>query len=105
MAASAQLKQYVAGRIARKLVRAVPWLGGVVALAALGSAMRRKGVLGGALDTALDMIPYVGGVKNLAEAGRGRDFIRDRTASAVTARPMPSSPRSSPDTVSRMPQR
>jgi hypothetical protein len=23
-------------------------------------------------------MPFVGGAKNLAEAGRGRDFIRDR---------------------------
>jgi hypothetical protein len=26
----------------------------------------------------LDFIPFVGGAKNLAEAARGRDFIRDR---------------------------
>jgi hypothetical protein len=24
------------------------------------------------------MIPFVGGAKNLVEAGRGRDFIRDK---------------------------
>ena len=31
------------------------------------------------MDTALDFIPFVGGVKNAAEVVRGRDFIRDRT--------------------------
>ena len=44
----------------------------------LGSAIRRKGWFGGALDTALDFTPVVGTMKNMAEVGRGRDFIRDR---------------------------
>jgi hypothetical protein len=73
-----RLSQYAGRRVTRRLVRAIPWVGGIIALATLGSAIRRKGFLGGSLHTALDMIPYVGGVKNLAEAGRGRDFIRDR---------------------------
>ena len=73
-----QLRRYAGRQATRRLVRAVPWIGGIIALATLGSAIRRKGFLGGSLHTALDMIPYVGGVKNLAEAGRGRDFIRDR---------------------------
>jgi hypothetical protein len=97
MAVSTQLKQLAAQRLTRRLVRAVPWLGGAVALLALGEAIRRKGVLGGALHTALDMIPYVGGAKTLAEVARGRDLIRDRREIA-TARPMPSFPRSNPDT-------
>jgi hypothetical protein len=75
---SKQLRQYAKRRVTRRLIRAVPWIGGVVALVTLGGAIRRKGLLGGSLDTALDMVPYVGGVKNLAEIGRGRDFIRDR---------------------------
>jgi hypothetical protein len=78
MAMSKQLRQYAKRRVTRRLIRAVPWIGGVVALVTLGGAIRRKGLLGGSLDTALDMVPYVGGVKNLAEIGRGRDFIRDR---------------------------
>ena len=78
MPMSTQLKQYAAHRLRRRLLRSVPWLGGVVALVALGGAMRRKGVLGGTLDTALDMIPFVGATKNLCEVTRGRDFIRDK---------------------------
>lgn len=74
-----QVVQYGQRRIARRLLRAAPWLGSVVALATLGAAMRRKGALGGVLDTALDFIPFVGGMKNAAEVVRGRDFIRDRT--------------------------
>ena len=78
MAIGKQLRQYAAGRVTRRLVRAVPWIGGIVALVTLGSAIRRKGFLGGSVDTALDMIPFIGGAKNLAEIGRGRDFIRDK---------------------------
>jgi len=78
MAISRQLGQYAGRRITRRLYRSMPWIGGVIALATLGSAIRRKGLLGGTVDTALDFIPIVGGAKNLAEIGRGRDFIRDK---------------------------
>lgn len=80
MSISRQAMQYGQRRLARKLVRAVPWLGGIVALATLGAAVRRKGLWGGTLDTALDFIPFVGGAKNVAEIARGRDLIRDRPA-------------------------
>ena len=62
----------------RRLYRSVPWIGGVFALLTLVSAVRRKGLLGGTINTALDFIPFISGAKNLAEAGRGRDFIPDR---------------------------
>jgi hypothetical protein len=64
--------------MARRLLRSAPWVGAVVALATLGASMRRKGAVGGVVDTALDFVPFVGGLKNAAEAMRGRDFIRDR---------------------------
>lgn len=66
------------GRIVRKMIRSVPYLGGLVAVVMLGSAIRRKGVVRGAAHTALDMIPFVGGAKNAAEVIRGRDFFPDR---------------------------
>ena len=78
MGMGTQLRQYGQRRMTRRLYRSVPWIGGLVALATLGSAIRRKGMFGGALDTALDFIPFVGGAKNVAEVGRGRDFIPDR---------------------------
>ena len=78
MAVTSQLRQYAASRATKRLYRAVPWIGGLVALATLGAAVRRKGLLGGPADTVLDFIPFVGGAKNLAEAARGRDFIRDK---------------------------
>jgi hypothetical protein len=57
----------------------MPWIGGVVAVAAVGTAIRRKGLFGGTLDTALDATPVIGAVKNAFEAIRGRDFIKDRS--------------------------
>ena len=63
----------------RRLSRSMPWIGAVVAIAAFGAAIRRKGLFGGALDTVLDATPGVGAVKNAYEAIRGRDFIRDKS--------------------------
>jgi hypothetical protein len=88
MTMSRQLSQFAARRVTRKLTRAVPWLGAALALLTVGAAIRRKGWVGGALDTALDFTPVVGTIKNMAEVGRGRDFIRDKAdASAVADRP------------------
>jgi hypothetical protein len=64
----------------KRLGRTLPWIGAAIAVAGLASTMRRKGMIGGALDTALNAIPVVGSVKNVAELVRGRDFIRDRAS-------------------------
>jgi hypothetical protein len=56
----------------------MPWVGALVAIAAIGAAIRRKGLIGGTLDTVLDVMPGVGAVKNAFEAIRGRDFIKDK---------------------------
>jgi hypothetical protein len=63
----------------RRLSRSMPWIGAIVAVAAIGTAVRRKGLFGGVLDTGLDALPGVGAVKNAMEAIRGRDFIKDKT--------------------------
>ena len=75
--------RYGKKRLARKMMRAIPYLGGIVALITLGSAVRRKGVLRGTAHSALDAVPYVGGIKNLAEAARGRDFFPDKELTKV----------------------
>lgn len=79
MGITQQALQFGQRRIARKMIRAVPFLGAIVALATVGRAMKRKGMFGGAVDTTLDFIPYVGAVKNTMEVVRGRDFIKDRS--------------------------
>ena len=78
MGMGTQVTQFARRRATKKLTRAVPWVGGLLALMTLGSAIKRKGWFGGALDTALDFTPVVGTLKNMAEVGRGRDFITDR---------------------------
>lgn len=65
-------------RAGRRLSRSLPWVGGLIAVAAVGAAIRKKGVVGGTLDTALNATPFVGAMKNAAEMLRGRDFIPDR---------------------------
>ena len=66
-------------RMSRRLRRSMPWIGGLIALATVASTMRRKGVLGGALDTGLNAMPFIGAAKNVVEVARGRDFFPDRT--------------------------
>ena len=78
MAVSKQVSSYAGKKLMRRLTRSIPWVGGIIALVTLGSAIRRKGLVGGACHTALDAIPYVGGAKNVAEIARGRDFFPDR---------------------------
>ena len=73
-----QLRQYAANRATKRLYRAMPWIGGPVALATFGAAVRRKGLLGGTTNTVLILSLGLEGPKNLAEAARGRDFIRDK---------------------------
>lgn len=84
MAISTQLRQYATRRMTRRLMRSMPWIGGLIALATVGRAIRQKGMIGGTVDTALDFIPFVGGAKNLAEAVRGRDFIPSRLPANAT---------------------
>ena len=78
MRISQQIGRYAGVRLTRRLTRALPWVGGAIALVTIGKAIRRKGVLGGTLHTTLDFIPFVGGIKTLAEMARGRDFFPDR---------------------------
>jgi hypothetical protein len=78
MAVTRQIGQYARGRVLRRVSRSMPWIGAVVAIATIGAAVRRKGLFGGTLDTALDAVPGVGAVKNAFEAIRGRDFIKDK---------------------------
>lgn len=83
MAHTRPVRSYAGKKLARRLTRSIPYIGAVIALATLASAIRRKGVVRGAIHSGLDAIPFVGGAKNLAEVVRGRDFLPDK----VTATP------------------
>jgi hypothetical protein len=65
-------------RLTRRLIRAVPWVGTAVALLTIGATIRRKGLVGGTIDSALNALPFVGAIKGFAETARGREFIRER---------------------------
>lgn len=85
MATTTPLTSYAGRKLTRRLTRSIPWIGAFIAIATLGSAIRRKGVVRGALHTGLDAIPFVGGAKNLAEAARGRDFLADKQPRSRTS--------------------
>jgi hypothetical protein len=86
MGITQQAVQFGQRRIARKMIRAGPFLGAIVALVTVGRAIRRKGMIGGTVDTTLDFIPYVGAVKNTVEVVRGRDLIADRPGAPASTR-------------------
>lgn len=78
MANTRPITRYAGKKLARRLTRSIPYIGAVIALVTLASAIRRKGFLHGVIHSGLDAIPYVGGAKNVAEVVRGRDFFPDR---------------------------
>jgi hypothetical protein len=78
MGISTQAIAYGQRRVTKKLIRSVPFLGAMVAVATLAAVARRKGLVRGSVDTALDFTPLVGAVKNGLEILRGRDFFPDR---------------------------
>ena len=86
MATTDRLVRWGGARLSRRISRSVPWIGGAIALATVGSTMKRKGFFGGVMDTGLNAIPFVGAAKNTVELMRGRDFFPDRE---VVGRPMP----------------
>jgi hypothetical protein len=75
------LARWGGARLSRRLVRSVPLVGAAVAFATVGMAVRRKGLIGGAVDTGLNAIPLVGALKAGVEWIRGRDLIADRPES------------------------
>jgi len=79
----AAVKRYGTRTIVRRASRSIPWIGGVIAIIGLGAAIRQKGIVGGTVHSALDALPFIGAAKNLIEAARGRDFIRDRPIPAT----------------------
>lgn len=75
--------------LGRKLVRAggwqvvkrgakmLPFGGTAIVLFLVGSDIKRKGTVGGLVNSGLDAIPFVGLAKNAVELVRG-DFIPDK---------------------------
>lgn len=85
MARTTQLTNYAGRKLARRLTRSIPYIGAIIAIATIGSAIRRKGLVRGVINAGIDAIPYLGGAKNIAEAARGRDFLADRVDARKSA--------------------
>ena len=64
--------------MSRRMRRSIPWIGTAIAVATVFSTMRKKGVVGGVLDTGLNAVPMLGTAKNVVELARGKDFFPDR---------------------------
>jgi hypothetical protein len=73
-----RIARWGGARLSRRAGKSLPWIGAAIAVATVVGTMKRKGVLRGGLDTALNALPVVGAMKNIAETVRGRDFISDR---------------------------
>ena len=79
--------------MSRRLGRSIPFIGAAVALATVAATVRRKGFVGGTLDTGLNSVPFVGALKNGVEILRGRDFFPDRFGAQAHANPAAARPR------------
>jgi hypothetical protein len=75
-----KMARWGGARFSRRIARSIPFVGALVALATIGSTMRRKGAFGGLADTGLNAIPYVGALKNVIEVVRREDFFPDLPA-------------------------
>ena len=65
-------------RIAKRLIKPIPVVGSLFALALAGYEIRRKGLLPGAVHVGLDVTPVVGTAKNVVEIFTG-DLIPDKS--------------------------
>ena len=55
-----RIARWGGARLSRRLSKSLPFIGAAIAAATVVATMRRKGVIGGAIDTGLNAIPGVG---------------------------------------------
>ena len=63
--------------LVRRFSKSVPYVGSAVALGMIGYDIKKKGLVGGVLNSGLDAIPFVGAGKNAVELFTG-DFFPDK---------------------------
>lgn len=61
-------------KLARRVAKSVPYVGTAMTLGLIGYDIKRKGVVGGVLNSGLDAIPFVGLAKNAVEFFTGDIF-------------------------------
>ncbi len=64
-------------RLAVKAAKAIPVVGTAVAVGLVGYEVKKKGLIKGLINTALDATPFVGVTKNAIEAFTG-DWLSDK---------------------------
>ena len=64
-------------QVAKRVAKTIPFGGTAVAIALVGSDIKKKGVVKGLLNSGIDAIPFVGLAKNAVELVRG-DFLPDK---------------------------
>ncbi len=65
-------------QVAKRAAKMLPFGGTFIVVGLVGSDIRKKGLLGGVVNSGLDAIPIVGLAKNAVELVTG-DFIPDRS--------------------------
>lgn len=81
----------VGWEVAKKLIKAIPYVGAVVSVVFAGHAIRKKGLLPGAVHVGLDVTPVVGTAKNVIEIVTG-DWIPDKPPKTPALPETPQSP-------------
>jgi hypothetical protein len=76
------IKGRVGWEIAKKLVKAIPYVGAVVSLVFVGHAIKKKGIIPGVVHVGLDVTPVVGTAKNVIEIVTG-DWIPDKPSAKL----------------------
>lgn len=67
-------------RLAKRLIKPIPFVGTAVAVGLAGYEVKKKGALRGGLHVGLDVLPVVGTVKGIIEIFTG-DLISDKKPS------------------------
>lgn len=78
MAIGHRFARWGGARLSRRFARSIPFLGAAIGAATVAATMRRKGAIGGLLDTGLNAIPAIGVLKIIVEYTRGRDLFPDK---------------------------
>lgn len=76
-------------RIARRLIKPIPIIGGVLAVGLAGYEIKKKGLLPGVVHVGLDVTPVVGTAKGVVEIFTG-DLIPDKKDRANNRKRSPS---------------
>jgi hypothetical protein len=64
-------------RLAKRIIKPIPFVGTVVVLGFAGHEIRKKGLRNGVIHVGLDLVPVVGTVKDVIELFTG-DLIPDK---------------------------